>query len=604
MYFKHILFFMFFYYIFMSINVLSFDYLVENKVYNFDVGNRFVVYEYEEIFNNKSYHYVGLLNFENGIFERVLSNDGEVINNNVFFPSISSDDKYITYTTNATNVTGDTVGNCYNIMNFNLERCSNVYIYDVYNKKSYMIKNGEEYFNGNSYISKISGDGKSVVFESSATNNINYGNIDSCFEKSINVCVNIYKYNVISKNISLVSTDKNNYGGDYSSISPTISYDGKYVAFQSGATNLLGKKMDYSNCKNVVDEKYSGCTYVYLFNSVSKEIKLVSRNEKELFNDNSGNPIINEFGKYVIYESYATNVLIEGNNNIQNVILYDIEKDKNYIISKKDNNFNNRDSYLCDVSDNGKYIVFSTNSTNIDNSGKNGVYIYNLHSNKLFLLFYNELEDVMIKINKENFYYYKFDKIIKNKIDSIPPVIQENQIIYVIKDSYIDLKKKIVIIDNLCGVDEMSVYVDDNLLFNSVGECDVNITVVDCFDNISIGKVKMIVLEKDVEGPSFTNVDEIKILKGSSVLNVLNYINAIDKVDGNTQIYIIDDGGLDLNSSGKYSITLMSKDSSNNVSYKEVCVDVYENYDFQYYYQILLILGLLAVIIFSIIKVK
>ena len=116
--------------------------------------------------------------------------------------------------------------------------------------------------------------------------------------------------------------------------------------------------------------------------------------------------------------------------------------------------------------------------------------------------------------------------------------------------------------------------------------------------------IKLIVIEKDIEGPSFNDVKEIKILKGSSSLNLSSYIEAIDNVDGQTRIYIMDDGGLNLNVKGNYRVLLMSKDSSDNISYKEVKIIVYENFNFEYYYEIILILGLICVIIFSIIRVK
>ena len=82
------------------------------------------------------------------------------------------------------------------------------------------------------------------------------------------------------------------------------------------------------------------------------------------------------------------------------------------------------------------------------------------------------------------------------------------------------------------------------------------------------------------------------------------YLEAKDKIDGNTRIYIVDDGYLDLSVSGIYKLKLMSQDQANNVSYKDINVIVYEEYNFTYFYEILIIIGLIVVIIFSIIKVK
>ena len=132
----------------------------------------------------------------------------------------------------------------------------------------------------------------------------------------------------------------------------------------------------------------------------------------------------------------------------------------------------------------------------------------------------------------------------------------------------------------------------------------IEISARDEFGNVSNEKVNFIVIEEDNEGPIFNLNKEIKILKGSNTLNLSNYIDVIDKVDGKTKIYIIDDGNINLNVVGSYKLKLMSKDNSNNITYYEIEACVYENYDFKYYYEIILLLGVLVVIIFSIIKVK
>jgi hypothetical protein len=142
------------------------------------------------------------------------------------------------------------------------------------------------------------------------------------------------------------------------------------------------------------------------------------------------------------------------------------------------------------------------------------------------------------------------------------------------------------------------------LVFNCVGEYNIEVKAVDEFNNICEELINVIVIEKDEIGPIFSGVEEIKILKGSTSINISNYIKAVDLVDGELKIYIMDDGNLDLNRVGTYKIDLMAKDRSNNITYKEIVIVIYENNNLTYYYELILIIAIVLVIIFSIFRVK
>lgn len=580
-----------------SKKVICLEFLKE-KVYNVDVGNNMIVYEYDKNVNSKNIHYIGIYNKIDNTFVDIKSNDNEFIDSGMFFPSISNDDKYITFTSDATNITNDLNNKCFDILNYKYSYCSNIYIYDIETKKSVMIKNNYEYLNGNSYVSKISRNGRFVVFESTSTNNLNFNN-NECVYDNENICINIYVYNILTQTIKLVSTNNNNYGGNSNSISPSISENGEYITFQTSSTNLLNN-YNFNDCKYVDDNSEMLCSHIYLYDNNLSTLKLITKNNDQLFNDNSGNAIISDLGNIIIYESYATN--IENKFNFkQHIVVYDISKGTNMILSKKDKILNNRDSYLADVSNDGKYVAIITNSTNLNERGIVGVYIYNT-SNMKASLFNNIKEKVLIDINDDYIFCYDNSNLLYEKIDNESPVIEKNQYIYILKDSNILLNDKIKVSDNLC--DDVKVVMKDNLVFNKIGEFDVLVVAIDSFENISSEYIKVIVLDKDIDAPVFTDINEIKVLKGSLQLNLSNYIEAVDLIDGSSKIYIINDGNLNLNTKGKYRIKLMSKDNSNNIAYKELDIIVYENYDFTYLYEILIIIGLLAVIIFSIIKVK
>ena len=581
--------------------VCAYNSLLENvKVFNIDVSDNYIVYEYEENINELALHYISYYDVKNKSIHKILSNNGEMINSDMFFPSISKDGKYIVYTSRADNVTEDIVNECVDILDGELKKCSNIYIYNVDLRKSTMVKYNDNAFNGDNYVAKISGNGNAIAFESVSSNllsnNMDCGKI-SIFSK----CINIYKYNILTKKTSLISTGKNRYGGDSNSITPSISDDGRYISFQSNSTNMIDGKQFPKNCVNYINFNVENCSNIFLVDTKDMSVKLVSKYNSIVFDNNSGNAKISGDGSYVIFESYATNIIQNGKSHIYK---YNVDKEDIKLITKIGDKILNRDSFIGDISNDGKYIIFDSYATNLGSNNDATTYVYSTINNTIDKIEVDEANIKISKIKYRDLIYYDGNSIAITKIDSIPPKIKDNQVVYVLLNDTNYIKDKIEIIDNLSLRDRIDIYVDDAELFERVGEYNVCVTAVDEVNNVSHNMVKVVILLQDVDPPIFTEISEIKILKGSNTLNLSNYIKAEDKIDGITKIYITDDGNLDLNVGGKYFVKLMTQDNSNNISYKEIVVIVYESYNFQYFYELLIVLGILAVIIFSIIKVK
>lgn len=599
---KYFFVFFFVFFFFSENNVKAINLMENSKIYNIVSSSDVVVYEYENSVDDGSYHSIGVYFIKDDRFKILKNNNGEDINSSVFFPSISDNGRYVTFTSRATNITDDENNYCYNVMENYYEYCSKIYVYDIYNEKSILVQNNDENLNGDCYVSKISGNGRYVVFESTATNNLNSGSIANCLFNGENICVNIFKYDVVSKSILLVSSDRENYGGNFNSISPSVSYDGRYITFQSSSSNIVNEKYNYDLCKNISDSGLKMCAYVYLYDSKYRKNTIITSAEDDLFNDNSGNAIISADGTVVAYETYATNMFDIDNNRLQ-VVYYNIALKSNYIVGK-DKKMNNRDTYLKSLSNDGKYILFETSSTNLNNEGLNSLYVYGVDSNSVSLFRNMQNSKIFIELDNHNVYFFQNFDIKIEKLDSQPPIIEKNQILYVIKDTNVDLKEKIIFSDNLSSKELIQIFSKNNLIFNIVGKFEVEIFCVDEFENTSSEFVTIVVVEKDDESPVFLGEKEIKLLKGSETLNLSAFIQAEDKIDGFTRIYIVDDDGLDLNKSGKYKLVLMTRDNSNNISYEEVYVIVYENYNFKFYYEIIFVVTIFLVAIFSIIKVK
>ena len=100
------------------------------------------------------------------------------------------------------------------------------------------IRNGTGSGNGPSTSPAISGNGRYVVFTSSANNLV---------DNDTNNARDVFLRNLESNTTLLVSVNTNNNGpGNGSSYSPSISVDGRYVLFQSTAGNLAAGSVSNS----------------------------------------------------------------------------------------------------------------------------------------------------------------------------------------------------------------------------------------------------------------------------------------------------------------------------------------------------------------------
>lgn len=86
--------------------------------------------------------------------------------------------------------------------------------------------------NGISSNPKISADGRYIVFESQANNLVNGLSINSTTQ-------HIYRYDTLTDQTILISKAKNGTPGDADSSSPVVSYNGRYVAYTTSATNIV-----------------------------------------------------------------------------------------------------------------------------------------------------------------------------------------------------------------------------------------------------------------------------------------------------------------------------------------------------------------------------
>jgi Tol biopolymer transport system component len=209
--------------------------------------------------------------------------------------------------------------------------------------------------NGGAFPPAISADGRYVTFACYATNLV---------DDDTNNVVDVFVKDCVSGATIRVSTNSSGVQGNGNSFSPSISGDGRYVAFCSIATNLVSGDTN-ADCDVFVKDLVSGVTTRASASGVQT-------------NDDSEIPAISADGRYVTFVSEATN-LVSGDNNLQrDVFVWDRQATTVALVSARATDWSgtvtaNAGSSTPAVSGDGRYVVFASDATNLVSGDTNGV---------------------------------------------------------------------------------------------------------------------------------------------------------------------------------------------------------------------------------------
>jgi Tol biopolymer transport system component len=213
--------------------------------------------------------------------------------------------------------------------------------------------------NDGSYRSAISRDGRYVAFESDATNLVRGGT---------NGKRHIYVHDRHAERTTLVSVDSDGIQGNDDSGNPSISAEGRYVAFESESTKLAPPGTH-------------GERHVFVHDRRTGETTLVSVDSSGTPGDSySGRPSISDDGRYVAFVSYATNLVAGGNNGKYQVYVHDRQTRQTSLISVNSAGLagNNHAEYPS-ISAGGRYVAFRSTATDLVPGGTNGkshIFVY------------------------------------------------------------------------------------------------------------------------------------------------------------------------------------------------------------------------------------
>lgn len=149
----------------------------------------------------------------------------------------------------------------------------------------------------------LSGDGRYVAFESAATNLV---------ALDTNACKDVFVHDMLSGVTERVSVDSGGVQGNGESSAASISADGRFVAFQSAATNLVpgdtNQKLDV-----FVRDRSSGQTLRASVNTSGAE-----------GDADSVSPVLSAVGSHLVFASRATNLVANDTNAASDVFVRDL----------------------------------------------------------------------------------------------------------------------------------------------------------------------------------------------------------------------------------------------------------------------------------------
>jgi len=211
--------------------------------------------------------------------------------------------------------------------------------------------------NGDSFTPIISADGRFVLFSSSANNLLTLANGDPIPVRGASK-MNLFVRDRTNGTTALVSVNAaGNAGGNGNSFPSAISADGRFVLFESTASDLV------PGDTNSVND-------VFLRDLVSGVTLLVSTNGSGgVANDQSHSPVMTRDGRYIAFVSAASNLTIGDSNGIPDVFLRDMQAAATMLVSFGALPTNTAPSAGSsenpEISADGRYVAFQSTATNL-----------------------------------------------------------------------------------------------------------------------------------------------------------------------------------------------------------------------------------------------
>ena len=261
------------------------------------------------------------------------------------YPFAAADGRYVAFSSAATNlVTGDTNGE------------PDVFVHDLQFgiTSRVSVDSSSNQGNGNSGQGNMSADARYVAFSSSATNLVT-GDTNGVWD--------CFVHDRLTGTTTRVSVDSSGNQGDDSSSTPWISADGRYVAFGSDATNFVAGDTGLVWDIFVHDRRTGAITRASVDSSGIQA------------NNGSSQPSVSSDGRYVAFNSSATNLVNGDTNQVPDIFVHDRQTGITTRVSV--DSTGNQGNGICgkaNISSDGRFVAFDSGATNLVTGDTNGAW--------------------------------------------------------------------------------------------------------------------------------------------------------------------------------------------------------------------------------------
>ncbi len=268
--------------------------------------------------------------------------DGVQANGDSSMAAISRDGRYVAFASSASNLAaGDT------------NYWQDVFLKDLTSGAVTLVSTDTQALqtNGASHSPALSDDGRYVTFTSNATNLVD---IDT------NQSQDVFVKDLLSGVTRLVSSNSEGVQGSSVSWFPSISGDGRYVAFSSLSTNLADDCRYFANG--------------FVKDVVSGAITRVNTDSPEPMEDggNVSRTAISDDGRYVVFDSDSANLVAGDTNDAYDIFVRDLFSGTLACVSRHtQGELGNDASQIPAISGDGRRLTFTSKARNLTDGDRN-----------------------------------------------------------------------------------------------------------------------------------------------------------------------------------------------------------------------------------------
>lgn len=261
-------------------------------------------------------------------------------------PAISADGRYVVFISRVSSLAG--TDSSFSVF-------ADVYVHDRQTHATSRVSddtNGKRAFIAPSTAPTISADGRVAAYSAY------FSEIAGCPKGSLSGQVVVHDLQTGQNDCISLDATGNPANGGSSTLS--ISADGRYVAFESGASNLVPNDTNHVTDVFVRDRQTGITTRV----SVDSEGNQATPPNNVA--SGSSHPSISADGRYVAFESFASNMVPEDTNDSSDIFVHDRQTGTTSLVSaSSDGVLGNGQSGHPSISADGRYVAFDSATDNV-----------------------------------------------------------------------------------------------------------------------------------------------------------------------------------------------------------------------------------------------